>query len=39
MRCHSGVQARVLPVDECVTRASTLRVLKHVASADSVNGG
>jgi len=36
---HFGVQARALPVDECVTRASTLRVLKPVASADSATGG
>jgi hypothetical protein len=36
---HFGVQARALSVDEYVTRASTLRVLKLVASADFASGG
>jgi hypothetical protein len=36
---HFGVQARALPMDECVTRGFTLQVLKLVASADFASGG
>ena len=36
---HFGVQAWALPVDECVTCASTLDVLKLVASANFASGG
>jgi hypothetical protein len=36
---HFGVQARALPIDECVTLALTLNVLKLVASADFASGG